>query len=74
MRSRARAVLSVLEGAGHDPRVVAAARGLLLAVATAALDYGVGYFQGPGASLAAAPVIVLALRYGEGVIDKRKAR
>lgn len=73
MRSRLGAVLSILHGAGHDPRVTAAARGLLLALATAALDYGVGYFSGPGASLAAAPVIVLALRYGEGVLDKRKA-
>lgn len=65
---------SVLHGIGHDPRLVAFARGVLLALATAALDFAVAYFSGggPGATVAAAPVIVLALRYLEGALDKRR--
>lgn len=70
IRSILSVLLSILVGVGHDPRVVAAFRALVLLVVGALLDAGVAYIQGPGAAVPGAAIIYVLLRYAEGVFDK----
>lgn len=64
-------VLSLLRGFGHNPAVVGFLRGILHAALIAAIAFAINYFSGPGAAFASAPLIVLALRSIEGLIDKQ---
>ncbi len=59
-----------LKGRGVNPLLTATARGVLESLIFAALLTGIAYLQGPGASLAAAPALLVGLRVLEGNFDR----